>query len=822
MAIIKLGPENFQNYELVANPTKTFESSSSGVTGSIALFADASTSLKDLDPTFGVSEEGYDDNYIDSVRIDIQTAYADGTYDGYGDAAMQTYLDAVNNHPQGDRQNKRQEVLRFIPGAKPDKNFQSKQVIKKCLFPYYINELESLDWAYTNYNCLNFFTASTVPSESALIYPAGTGSVADQDLNYYAPSSSFTFDFFIKPKLGPLLPSEEYKAGTILHMSSCYAISLVTGSSLGPNGLADKFRILLQLSQSADIRPSLCNIGASEVTHTNGPDQGFLYATTDNSLSKDEWHHITLRWPGTLVNGGSGSIDIDGVKNKEFVITSGTVMQASQSGATTDDPNAVFVGNFYEGTNSGEQAISRFFASTVAANQGLTPFPGSGDADPINITLGHPLRAEVHDIKIYNSYKTDKEVISLGKKGPTSLDPDLLFYVPPFFVQETRPRNILQTPFFDTTGTSEDPFNVALSFGVGGLEINLENFSREFVRGEYPRLHNLTSSIINAQVQEEGLTANDILYATGSSLKRLYTLLPCDNGRFLPGFNLLSTGSDQSSKFVDSFGITRLDLVSLEDMVSTASLPTGLRSLESVPSRTVTIGGTMTLPEGIAADDASVQYGTGSFLFDLQGASPEDPSVAPGSILTILQRTGDPSSNEIVMFDVSNMFYGDRIKRGSLVLEDLNPTGSADAFTLTLRDDKHGRIYRADTPLSGAATWNSVGNIMYDEGLILIKSPHLPFFGKERFKIKFEGERSVYVFEVSIPVNENLHNSSSNPSYRQLRPSDYSNESATDFTYITGIQLHDDNLNIVGRAHLAQPFVKRESDRVVIKLRMDF
>ena len=59
MAIIKLGPENFQNYELVANPTKTFESSSSGVTGSIALFADASTSLKDLDPTFGVSEEGY-------------------------------------------------------------------------------------------------------------------------------------------------------------------------------------------------------------------------------------------------------------------------------------------------------------------------------------------------------------------------------------------------------------------------------------------------------------------------------------------------------------------------------------------------------------------------------------------------------------------------------------------------------------------------------------------------------------------------------------------------------------------------------------------
>ena len=80
----------------------------------------------------------------------------------------------------------------------------------------------------------------------------------------------------------------------------------------------------------------------------------------------------------------------------------------------------------------------------------------------------------------------------------------------------------------------------------------------------------------------------------------------------------------------------------------------------------------------------------------------------------------------------------------------------------------------------------------------------------------------MYVFEVSIPLEENLHNSSSNPQYRNLHPTSNYNETADRFTYITGVQLHDDNLNVIGRAHLAQPYLKREEDRVVIKLRMDF
>ena len=189
MAIIRLTPDFFQNYELVANPRKTFESSSSGVTGSVRLFANASPSLKDLNPTFGVAEEGFDEDNIELSRI--------AAFENHGSdyaAGIDEYMRRVVSHSQGAAQTKRQEVLRFIPGAKPDKNFMSKGVIKNTLFKHYYNELQTLDWAYTNYNCLNFFESNELPNDVALIYPSMTGSA--EGLNHYAPSGSFTFDFF--------------------------------------------------------------------------------------------------------------------------------------------------------------------------------------------------------------------------------------------------------------------------------------------------------------------------------------------------------------------------------------------------------------------------------------------------------------------------------------------------------------------------------------------------------------------------------------------------------------------------------------------------
>jgi hypothetical protein len=198
-----------------------------------------------------------------------------------------------------------------------------------------------------------------------------------------------------------------------------------------------------------------------------------------------------------------------------------------------------------------------------------------------------------------------------------------------------------------------------------------------------------------------------------------------------------------------------------------------------------------------------------------------EPGVGAGQYLTILQRTGDASSNEVVFFDVSNMFYGDRIKPGSVNLTDLSVTGSAGRVSIKLKDDGYGNLYRADS-LTPHAKWASVGNVLYEEGILVVKSPNSPMFGADSWEVSFEGERNIHVYEVNVPAPKGLVNSSTNPTFQPMLPSDYPSETASSFVYVTGIQLHDENLNVVGRANLAQPVIKRDGDRIVFRLRMDY
>ena len=154
-------------------------------------------------------------------------------------------------------------------------------------------------------------------------------------------------------------------------------------------------------------------------------------------------------------------------------------------------------------------------------------------------------------------------------------------------------------------------------------------------------------------------------------------------------------------------------------------------------------------------------------------------------------------------------------------IQDANITGSKGAVQITLRDNGRGSLYRADslTPHSKKA---SVGNIFYDEGLVIIKSPNIPFFGKDQFKTSFKGEQNTHVLTVNVPCDQGLHNSSSNPQFQLISASMDFNDADSRFVYIDGINLHDDNLNVIMKAKLAQPVKKRNVDEMLFKLKQDF
>lgn len=824
MSIQRITQDNIEVFSLHTYPERTYVSSSNGITGSVLLFARENRILKDAYPNEDYGATVLQVNSLEELRRDvIRSAESLGSNISDG---MEAYLEGVNSGSLSPAWSKKLEVTRFTPSVRFTKDTLRKSAVKEVLFPYYRTMYPCLNWGFTNYHTLNFFTASSVPESSALIYPAGTGSLLGGDDFPYSPSGSFTFEFWINPRYTNSTPTAQFRPGSILHLSSSYCLSLVSGSGRDLNGFVDTYRIMLQLSHSADIAPSTLAPSVSGFTTSLGPLYRPDLVFTSSEIPRNSWSHVAVRWEAPNPSGDNtgqytGSFVINGNRDADFFIPSASVIPQSFTNPQ-GDPDALFVGNYYNGPNRGDAVgtplLSRFFNAWHSFHEGVENFyptsfvdettakssPDRDDISPIYYSLSHPLNAELHDIRIYDTHRSLGDIQLDMKSGPDSLD-GLLFYLPPFFVRETPVRDVLQSPFKSVRTTTDDPFNVSLSFGVAGRLINLPNFTREFVRGTYPRLFHLSASEVTTSTTAQ--PANTFLYQNPSTVKGNLTVLPCDNGLFTPNFSLLRSGSSPDAsppllgspteKFVSDTGVLRYDQVSLRGMVLTSSYFTGLAPFDAYA------------------------LSTGTIAAALEGATPEDPGLESGPVLTVLDRTRDPDSNEVTFFDISNLFYGRRLVPEELSIFDSNLTGSSGKVSMRIRDNGAGGLYRADSN-TPHATWSNVGSVVYDEGLAVVTDPTAIFYGKDQFEVSMKGMRPVFVKEINVLAPAGTVNSSSNPNWIPVPPTNNENETSDKFVYITHVNLHDDNLNIVGKASLAQPLVKRSEDKFLVRLKIDY
>tara|TARA_A100001011_G_scaffold399016_1_gene505786 strand:- start:11981 stop:14461 length:2481 start_codon:yes stop_codon:yes gene_type:complete len=826
MSLFKLDKTYFDTFKVLTKPVRSFASSSAGgAVGSVRVFPQTSLGMKDLKSDMTVEISGSEAPNADSLmavyqaigeEFNVSSSNPDFT-SGFG--LLENYMEKVNSASVSAKMQKQVEILRFEPSFKFTSDTLRKRVIESVLFPYYrVQYGSSCNWAFSNYHSLNFFTTDptleeqySVPTGSVLIYPASSSNFIQST---YLPSGAFSFEFYINPRYSNFSPGGTYQAGTLFHMSSSYAVSLVSGSSVGPDGLTNGFRLLLQLSHSADIPPSSCSLGVVTPSGTNNHD--LVFSSSDNSLLLNNWHHCCIRWGGTTTQNGTGSFVIDNIERGTFSIPSSSKIQQTQWYADNPAPNALFVGNFYEGQNNqdvgldsgaNEDYITQFFHPAVAYRDGIQNFyPGIDkdslipeNQDPDDYRFNHPLQAEVHELKIYDKYRTDAEIITGSAYGVENIlsESNLQFYVPPFFVKNTNQREIFQTPFQTAYGSTDDPFNVPLSFGVGGHYLNLENFTKEFVNGVWPRLFLLSGSTIDDSTG--WLSCNNFLYGTGSVRKRNLTILPCDNGKLMPNFQILSqsvTSSAGMSLFVDDIGVRNLSLVSLKDLLPTGSIGEGILGSET----------------------------PGSLSSELAGPTPDDPSIPAGQILTIYNRTKDPSSNEVSFFDASNLFYGKKIDPRSFTIQDESVTGSGGRVKITLTDNGAGSLYRSDCTGSHPE-WASVGTLLYDEGIAVVKDPCLPRFGVDQFKVNLRGQQNIYVLQMSIPAYGGELGYSRNPTRvgnDNLRPSPTAADADNRFVYMTNVNLLDENLNVICKSNFSQPIIKRDDEKFVIRIRLDF
>ena len=787
MSIQRINPDDIENFTIETNPLRTYVSSSSGVTGSVYLFARRSLIQKDPYSNTRFTVGPYTDSNLESARLNtlrLTTNNIAGNIIGY--------MSGVQELQTSGRQYQKLEIKRFVPPYFNDTPFPGsvnkfnvtpktisgsfkKEIILNNLFPYYRTVDPNSHFAISNFHSLNFFTSSATPDQSVLLYPNPLNEDSDNKESLFGFNNSFTFDFWIKPTQ----INNPYKAGAIFHLTGAYCISLHTGSSRDLNGNIDAYKLVLQLTESANISPSLITAG------------NYIFSSSNNALKRNEWNHITIRWGGPTYNNGTGSFIINNKVDSYFTINNSLLIGDYQYGS----PSALCIGNYYEGTNNNINNLKLFFTNKTHGFEGLYELDPGSQFAPTNYNFSHPLNAEIQELKIYNKYLDTDQINYLNSFGPKTSDTGLIFYLPPFFTEESPVRqNIPYAPGVATfsKGTTTTTYNVSMSYAVNGMYTNLENYTREFIHGLYPRLWNLTSSFPQLSDNENQLSANNTLYNTGSLKKRLYTVLPSDNGKIFPNYDYLSPLSQ--SMFKNDLNADSIGFVTLNNQIKKIN--------DQILDRTVT-----------------TDY----------GISPELPNGFRGSIsnfltknlCSVLDRMKDNSSNQIVIFDISNIFYGKQIKPKTFTIVDTNMSGSDGTQKITIKDNGLGSLYRADSN-GPHAEWSTIGNIFYNEGIVIIKHPQLSFFGANEYELSFQGTQDIHTLTINTFARPMQQVSSSNTSFTSKSIDNLANNTDERYVYITGINIHDDNLNVIARTNIAQPIVKYSSDKILFKFKMDF
>ena len=224
-------------------------------------------------------------------------------------------------------------------------------------------------------------------------------------------------------------------------------------------------------------------------------------------------------------------------------------------------------------------------------------------------------------------------------------------------------------------------------------------------------------------------------------------------------------------------------------------------------------------------------YGQNPFDFNLSSINTliEKESYIPNNNIKYLNLLLPYSATNIdydclftTIFDVSSKLYNKKINKNTLIISDDNISTTNSNLSLSFKDSGYGTLYRSDC-LTKQASWNYVGHSFYKEGIIVLNRPELTYFGQQDYSFSFETDFSMYVHEINIPAEAGFLNKSNNKTYNEdLRHDASAFNSESSFVYITDINLHDENLNIIAKAKLARPAPKKSEDNILFKLKMDY
>lgn len=235
----------------------------------------------------------------------------------------------------------------------------------------------------------------------------------------------------------------------------------------------------------------------------------------------------------------------------------------------------------------------------------------------------------------------------------------------------------------------------------------------------------------------------------------------------------------------------------------------------------------------------------------------------------------DFSDDKVNLISIPSIFYGEQVKKGSLVLK-YYITGTLVAQAEDIK--KNGELVQT-LPVGSTLSGSVVGLALYNEGFLLLTassgftattndygpengSPSWVYFGTyvsgnvdysgisigdESYSLYFEGVHTIPNMTMFMNAPKNELNNSSNPTFLTYSTASSAYTSSVDYkeienreikntvyseyadptgsfekhTYITRINVYDENKNLIGIAKLSKPVKKTEGRDLTFKIKLD-
>ena len=363
--------------------------------------------------------------------------------------------------------------------------------------------------------------------------------------------------------------------------------------------------------------------------------------------------------------------------------------------------------------------------------------------------------------------------------------------------------------FLKFNGINPYPFQISIANNFSEYSCMLENFLKEEVQNKFPRIIGLSGSIASGSSDTTNSYINHKEIIKNDYNKRFYRrnlfILPCDH-QFTPKLNISSSFQKISN---DIFGTQDETKINLFNVLSGSNVETQLKIESALNDATITDGNNIKLDLNNDINNSNLKAFHTNINDSQKNYSKKEYIEQVYNIPNEFSKFHryDQSSCLTTIFKISPLYFGNSIKKGSIILTDPNFYDSGKK--MVLKDNGIGGLYRADS--SNSNINNKVGNIYYDHGIIMIISPALYYFGDKGYELEFLGETNIYTLRLTVDAKSGYLNHSLN-----------SKGDKKDFKLISEINFMDKNFNTVLKTKLAQPILKKVNDKLNFKIKIDF